>query len=452
MTSGRLTAFFMHTLFGVAYCYGIQRQPPVQPCAEICSYNSEDTDWGPAVNVQCGERNLRSVPVSKHDKPVSLLNASHNVLRTLEEDALSSYESVRYLYLQHCKIVNINEKAFQRLENLTVIDLASNRLTSISTNLFNCTQKLDKLILRKNNLVSLQWNAPILNGPSSLSILDLQSCQLSNISSITFSLLPKLTFLDISRNNLVLMNNDTLTSHENLKDVNLENNPWQCGAMFEVLMCWMHSKLALSHNRTVQCQYRNERWDIWSLENRSSLCRPIKNKSMGEFVTVMPAELTTVSVGVSLSPETSLDTPRFVETAVRADLTTVSLGVPLSPKTSPHTPRVVETAVTTEAELGDLPENDTGSWASLLPWNVNTLMVFVILPITLGGSVFVSLIAVNYITKRRCVHCPQHHMQGEDNHLAACLDSTVPFLNPQLQADLKDQPLGYVHHVYEEIR
>jgi len=196
---------------------------------------------------------------------------------------------------------------------------------------------------------------------------------------------------------------------------------------------------------------------------------------MGEFVTVMPAELTTVSVGVSLSPETSLDTPRFVETAVRADLTTVSLGVPLSPKTSPHTPRVVETAVTadlttvslgvplspktsphtprvvetavtTEAELGDLPENETGSWASLL------LMVFVILPITLGGSVFVSLIAVNYITKRRCVHCPQHHMQGEDNHLAACLDSTVPFLNPQLQADLKDQPLGYVHHVYEEIR
>ena len=191
---------------------------------------------------------------------------------------------------------------------------------------------------------------------------------------------------------------------------------------------------------------------MWSLENRSSLCRPIKNKSMGEFVTVMPAELTTVSVGVSLSPETIQYTPRVVETAVRADLTTVSLGVPLSPETSPHTPRVVETAVTTEAELGDLPENDTGSWASLLPWNVNTLMVFVILPITLGGSVFVSLIAVNYITKRRCVHCPHHHIQGEDNHLAACLDSTVPFLNPQLQADLKDQPLGYVHHVYEEIR
>jgi hypothetical protein len=185
---------------------------------------------------------------------------------------------------------------------------------------------------------------------------------------------------------------------------------------------------------------------MWSLENRSSLCRPITYPSMGEFVTVMPAELTTVSVGVSLSPETSLDTPRFLETAVRADLTTVSLGVPLPPKTSLHTPRVLETAVTTEAELGDLPENETGSWASLL------LMVFVILPITLGGSVFVSLIAVNYITKRRCVHCPQHHIQGENNHLAACLDSTVPFLNPQLQADLKDQPLGYVHHVYEEIR
>jgi len=381
---------------------------------------------------------------------------------TLEEDALSSYETVRYLYLQHCTIVTINEKAFQRLENLTEIDLSSNLLASVSPNLFNGNQNLDKLILRKNNLGSLQWDAPILNGPFSLSFLDLQLCQLSNISSITFSLLPKLTFLDISSNNLVLLNNDTLSSHEKLKNVNLENNPWQCGAMFKGLMCWMHSKLALSHNRKVTCQYRNGSLGIWDLKNRLSLCRPISNPSASEFITVMPAELPTVPVGVLLSPETSLYTPRVVENAVTADLTTVSLVVPLSPKTSSHAPLVVETTLTIEAEPGDLPENETGSWASLWPWNVNTLLVFVILAITLGGSVFVSLIAVNYITKRCSVHLPQHHIQGEDNHTAACLDSTVPFLNPHLAADLTNQPLVYVnrnsenfrhneYHIYEEI-
>jgi len=434
MTSCRLTTLFIPAFVLVAYFYGIQSQPPLEPCAESCSCTSEDTDWSSAVNVQCGDQNLRSVPITKHYKPVSLLNASFNILMTLKEDALFSYESVRYLYLQHCKIEYISEKAFQRLDNLSVIDLASNRLISISPNLFSSNQKLDKLILRSNKLGTLQWNTAILNGPSSLSFLDLQSCQLSNIFSITFSLLLNLTFLDISRNSLVLLNNDILSSHEKLKDVNLENNPWQCGAMFKGLMCWMHSKLVLSHNRTVKCQYRNGRLGVWDLKNRSSLCRPITTPSTGEFVTVMPANLTTVSV-----------------------------GVPLSPKTSPHAPRVVETAVTSEAEPGDLPENETGGWAILLSCNVNNLTIFVILPIILGGSVFVSLIAVNYITRRFSVNRLQHHIQGEGNHFAACLESTVPFLNPQLEADLTNQPLVYVnrsiesfrhsaYHVYEEIR
>jgi len=260
-------------LFGIfSVLYVNTNQRPVEPCAESCSCTPEDTDWGSAVNVQCGDRNLRSVPITINDKPVSLLNVSINVLQTLEEDALSSYESVRYLYLHHCKIASINEKAFQRLKNLTIIDLASNRLTSVSPNLFSGNQKLDKLILRYNNLGTLQWNTPILNGPSSLSFLDLQSCKLSNISSITFSLLPNLTFLDISRNNLVLLNNDSLSSHKKLKDVNLENNPWECGVVFRGLVCWIHSKLVPSYNRTVKCQYMNKTWDIWSPKNWSLLC------------------------------------------------------------------------------------------------------------------------------------------------------------------------------------
>jgi hypothetical protein len=414
----------------------------------------------------------------------------------LKENALFSYESVSNLYLQHCKIVNINEKAFQRLENLTEIDLSSNRLNSVSPNLFNNNQKLDKLILRNNNLGTLQWNTPILNGPSSLSFLDLQSCQLSNISSITFSQLLNLTFLDISRNSLVLLHNDSLSSHENLKDVNLENNPWQCGAVFEGLLCWMHSKLALSHNRTVQCQYKNEMWDIWTLENRSSLCRPITTPLTDEFLTVVTPDLTTVSVGVSLPPKTSPHTSRVVETAVTSEaelrpasesqtggwasllswnrkfttdmtvnLLITSKGTAPHVKASPDTTlqKVIENSVTLDAEVRSQPERETGGWASLLTWNVTTLAVFVILPITLGAAVFVSLTAVNYIAKRYSLHHPQHHMQGEDNHLAACLDCTVPFLNPQLQVDLTNQPLEYLnrssesvrhseYHVYEEIR
>ncbi|GFG34667.1 hypothetical protein Cfor_03078, partial [Coptotermes formosanus] len=240
-------------------------------CPERCSC---DTDRDSAVNVQCGGRNLKRVPHTTKDEPVSLLNLSFNVLKTLEDDALLNYSSVKYLYIQHSQLFNINEKAFQGLENLTVVDLSNNRLTSISSNLFKDNHLLEKLILRSNDLSTLQWNKTLLNGPSSLSFLDLQSCKLSNISSVTFSLILNLKILDISRNELVLLNPDTLSSHRQLKDVNLENNRWKCGTEFEVLLCWMQSKVALSHNRTVKCLHKNGTWQIWTPENRSSLCCP----------------------------------------------------------------------------------------------------------------------------------------------------------------------------------
>ena len=335
MIATRKIAVCLTALISVAYFYVIPSQPPVQPCAESCSCTTEDTDWGSAVNVQCGDRSLRSVPITINDQPVSLLNVSFNVLLTLEEDALSSYESVRYLYLQHCKIVNINEKAFHRLENLTVIDLASNRLTSIFPNLFNGNQKLDKLILRNNNLGILQWNTPILNGPSSLSSLDLQSCKLSNISSITFSLLLNLTFLDISRNNLVLLNSDFLSSHEKLKDVNLENNPWHCGAVFEGLLCWMNSKLALSHSRTVKCQYLNGTFEIWSPKNRSLLCDSETTHSV--TTSHKPGISTSTKLNLASTPPHELD----ISTSTNLNLASTlsrALDIPTSTTLNPEVP------------------------------------------------------------------------------------------------------------------
>jgi len=49
-----------------------------------------------------------------------------------------------------------------------------------------------------------------------------------------------------------------------------------------------------------------------------------------------------------------------------------------------------------------------GGWASLLAWNVNTLMVVVILPITFGGVASVSLTAANYTVKKGKDHRTQH--------------------------------------------
>ena len=73
--------------FGILYVWNVNAtQRPVEPCAESCSCTPEDTDWGSAVNVQCGGRNLMSVPVTTNDKPASLLNVSFNVLQALVAD------------------------------------------------------------------------------------------------------------------------------------------------------------------------------------------------------------------------------------------------------------------------------------------------------------------------------------------------------------------------------
>jgi large-conductance mechanosensitive channel len=127
---------------------------------------------------------------------------------------------------------------------------------------------------------------------------------------------------------------------------------------------------------------------------------------------------------------------------------------------TPYSKRVTETQGTSEAELVTTPKSEKGGWASLFSWN--TLIFFVILFITLGAAVFVSLIAVNYVTKKCGIHRPQHHIQGEASHVAGCSDFAVPLLNTQSMVEFTRQGPGFVnrssdvggteYHVYEEIR
>ena len=123
---------------------------------------------------------------------------------------------------------------------------------------------------------------------------------------------------------------------------------------------------------------------------------------------------------------------------------------------TPYGKRVTETQVTSEDELRTTPKSETGDRASLLISNVNTLIAVVILPITLGVAVFVSLTAVNYVSKKCRFHHPQHHTQTEANHFA------LPLLNTQLTADFTRQDPEFVnrtsdvvdgteYHVYETI-
>jgi len=142
-------------------------------------------------------------------------------------------------------------------------------------------------------------------------------------------------------------------------------------------------------------------------------------------------------------------------TDMAVDLPIMSVGISAALKPSPGTTlqRVIEKAVTGEAELRPPSESETRGWDSLLSWNANTVMIFVILSITQGVAVFVSLIAVNYIKKRCKVHQTQHDNQGNENHVAV-FPSDVPLLmNSQAGYENRSSD-GYrdaEYHVYERI-
>ena len=289
----------------------VVNQQSVNNCPQGCLCTTEDPDLGPAVRVQCGDRNLTSVPSTKIDIVVSLFNISFNYLNTLEDKTFFQYANVSYIYLQHCKIESISEKTFQPLENLTFLDLSNNRLTSVSPNLFNGNHRLHTLKLRNNDLSTLQWNKTLLNGPPSLSILDLQSCQISNLSSETFSSLPNLTKIDISNNNLVVLNFDTLSAHQQLQDVNLENNLFKCGLEFEMLLrSAMQSNPSLFHNRTLRCRRKNNELETWKPENQSSLYRPMTTPSVTPSYEPDTNASTTLQPSATLShkPDTNAST------------------------------------------------------------------------------------------------------------------------------------------------
>jgi hypothetical protein len=268
---------------------------PALPCFESCM--CKFINGSPAVDVQCGDQNLSSVPKIADNIPVSVLNLSFNALNNL---TLDGYQSAKKLYLRNCQLKSIDEEAFNGFKNLMVVDLSNNLLTSIPPRVFADNPVLDRLILRNNDLQDIDPNTPILNGPASLSSLDLQSCGLSTLSSATFSSLPNLRYLDISRNKLVFLDSECLYSLRKLEDINVESNPWKCGAKFVDLLCWMQRKLVASRNRTLDCQHDNETWEIWT----TFCCGSYTNASLIQDSMSDATDTTTVNQQVSCSQET----------------------------------------------------------------------------------------------------------------------------------------------------
>ena len=400
-------------------------------CSKLDSYvNSRE--------VKCCSLDLSDIPAMLNLSTVSTLDFSHNKIKILRNATFSKYSSLSTLILSSNEVVKIEINAFAGLRMMRYVDLRYNNLESFNPEIFSSKKVLKNVSLKGNPLAYLSSDSPILISDS-VSFLDLSSCSLTTIHPVTFSRLPRLNSLDLSSNLLQTISVSTFEKLPNLRILELHNNRWTCNCDVVEVMQWATARRCPHPaHQPVNCFEGQQSRKLWTTAGGSKRCSESK------------------------TTEALLTREREFTTDMTVDLPTVSVGIPVSVKTLQHTtsqPFVV-TAGTSEAEIRAAPESETRGWSSLFSWNVNTLMVFVVLPVTLGAGVFVSLIALKYVTRR--LHLPQHEIQGKDNHLAA-LFSDGPLLGPQLTADHRKQHRGYVirssdgvryadYHVYEEIQ
>jgi hypothetical protein len=340
---------------------------------------------------------------------VHTLDLSNNELSILKYVSFSNYSRLSTLILSNNKVEEIEINAFAGLQMMRNIDLSYNRLQSFNPKIFSSNPVLETVSLSGNNLVYLPSDFPILKS-TSISSLDLSSCSLTTIHSVTFSSLPSLYDLDLSSNNLQTISLSALEKVPDLRLLELNNNRWTCNCDVVEVMKWAESRREQQQaHKPVKCLEGQQYRTLWTMAGGSRFCSEYK---------------TTVR-----------------DVACLREFTT-------------------DLAVTSKVEHGAAAENETVGCA-ISSWNVNTLARSVILPITLGVAVFVSLIAVNYVVKRCKDHRTHHNIQEENNHVIAS-SSAVPLLKTELTADITKQQFGHENrgkyavggtenHVYEQI-
>jgi len=349
-------------------------------CPARCSCTTVD-GFVNGREVKCSYIGLSYIPAMWNSSTIHTLDLSNNEISILINASFSSYLILSALILSYSKVEEIEINAFVGLQMLRDIDLSYNKLQSFSPKIFSSNPVLENVSLRGNGLVYLSSDLPILIS-NSISSLDLSFCSLTKIHSVTFSSLPSLYDLDLSSNNLQTISLHTLEKLPDLRLLELNNNRWKCNCDIVEVMQWADLRRGQqSAHKPVKCLEGQQYRILWTMAGGNRSCSESKTTepvvaSNREFTTDMTVELLIISESSLLPLKSS---PDAIPTIMQRDR---------------------GNEVKNYGDFVASRESETGGLPNLLPLNLDTLMVFVILPITLGVAVFVALIAVNYVVKR----------------------------------------------------
>ncbi|XP_030748267.1 chaoptin-like [Sitophilus oryzae] len=186
-------------------------------------------------------------------KALADLNLSNLNLKKINSD-LSELYSLKNLNLSSNSLV-LEQSAFTSLKKLEVLSLANNKLSTIPVGIFWPLEKLTHLYL--NNNAFQQLSPGVFSGLGNLTLLDLSHnglyrTKLHILLSISVG---KMEFLYLQNNNLGseyahedsnLRKNEfkMISNHASLKNIDINNNEWQCTTLVDLISNFMSKNIS----------------------------------------------------------------------------------------------------------------------------------------------------------------------------------------------------------------
>ncbi|XP_069699358.1 uncharacterized protein [Periplaneta americana] len=295
------------------------------------------------LSVNCNYDNLVAIPRLNNTGAIQSLDISNNQLTRIKKGDFKDLAALEDLNMAFNEIDVIDSGVFSELQKLRSIDLAYNNLRFISSRIFSVNPVLEAVSLKGNPLVYVPEALPILESSSVLS-LDLSFCTLTALNSFTFSELPNLQSLDLNSNHLRDIQLEDLDYLTELTVLDLGNNLWNCDCSLMYVLNWF-----------------SERRRSQELEGDH---RPVKCLEAGIYKTWW----------------TSAKEVRPCDTKKPRNL--------------------VETFYTEHAEMSESKEYNVGTstWDEFSSLNVETFMIFLVMPLVFGIATFITLVSVNFFT------------------------------------------------------